>query len=161
MSNHPALSYQQAEVRGASPIGQVVSLFDTILRDFRRALAALKAGKIEARVNELNHAITVIAYLQSTLDHDRGGAAAKRFDQLYKVTIGMIVAANAKATPEALEGLIDMYTQLRQAWQKAEQKLSASDPQNNLSAAQNNGAIARTARLEKIDLEMPQHHWST
>jgi flagellar biosynthetic protein FliS len=107
--SHPALSYHQASARGASPVGQVVSLYDTILRDFVRALAALQARDVETRVLELNHALLVIAHLQSVLNHERGGEAAKQFDQLYAVTRGMIVEANIRATPESLEELINLY----------------------------------------------------
>jgi flagellar biosynthetic protein FliS len=67
-NNSPASTYQQLAARGASPVGLVVSLYDTILRDFRRAQAALIAGDVEQRVFELNHALTVIAHLQSVLN---------------------------------------------------------------------------------------------
>ena len=64
MNDYSAVSaYQQSTARGASPVGLVVSLYDTILRDFRRALAALDSNNVELRVFELNHALTVIAHV--------------------------------------------------------------------------------------------------
>jgi flagellar protein FliS len=160
MSIHPALSYQQAAARGASPLGQVVSLYDTILRDFHRALAALKTGNVEARVFELNHAITVIAHLQNVLDHERGGEAAKQFEKLYNITRAMIVTANARATPEALEELIEMYGGLRQAWFEAEQKISMDQI---APSAPPLGEADRThaASPLNVDVETPRRHWST
>ncbi len=119
-NNSPASIYQQLAARGASPVGLVVSLYDTILRDFRRAQAALLAGNVERRVFELNHALTVIAHLQSVLNHERGGEAAKNFDHFYQVTRAMILDANVCCTPESLQKLIDMYISLRQAWQQIE-----------------------------------------
>jgi len=88
-NNSPASTYQQLAARGASPVGLVVSLYDTILRDFRRAQAALVAGNVEQRVFELNHALTVIAHLQSVLNHERGGEAAKTFDRFYEIARAM------------------------------------------------------------------------
>jgi flagellar protein FliS len=127
MANNSAASvYQQLAARGASPVGLVVSLFDTILRDFRRAQAALAAGSVERRVFELNHALTVIAHLQSVLNHERGGDAAKHFDRFYDVTRAMILDANVRCTPGSLEKLIDMYTSLRQAWQQIEPQSAAA-----------------------------------
>lgn len=120
MSNDATLRYQQAAAQGASPLGQIVALYDTVLRDFRRALAALKAGNVEARVLELNHALSVIGYLQGILDYEQGGDAAKQFERLYKLSIRMIVAANAKATPQGLEELLEIYGGLRQAWYEAD-----------------------------------------
>ena len=125
--------YQQVSARGASPVGNIVSLYDTILRDFRRALAAFEAGNVEPRVFELNHSLTVVAHLQSVLDHERGGDAAKRFARFYEVTRGMILEANVKCSREAIEKLIDLYTGMRQAWHQAEQQPPAA-PQQAASA---------------------------
>ena len=99
-----------AAARGATPVGQIVALYDTILRDFARALAAQQAGNIEARVLELNHALLVIGHLQSILNHEHGGEAAKHFERFYHITRGMILEVNFRPTPEAFEKLIDKKT---------------------------------------------------
>jgi flagellar protein FliS len=106
----------------------IVALYDTILRDFRRALAALEAGNVETRVFELNHALAVIGHLEEVLDHKRGGAAAKRFEGFYRITRGLIVAANAEPSRESIDNLIEMYGSLRQAWHEAERKLQGGEP---------------------------------
>ncbi len=116
-------AYQQASAQGASPIGLVLSLYDTILRDFRRADAAMAQGNTETRVFELNHSLTVIAHLQSVLDFERGADAAKRFNSFYEVTRGMILSVNVKPKRETLHKLIEMYSSMRQAWQQAESQL--------------------------------------
>jgi flagellar protein FliS len=161
MISYPALSYQLASARGASPIGQVVSLYDTILRDFVRALAALHGGDVETRVLELNHALLVIAHLQSVLNHERGGEPAKQFDRFYAVTRGMIVEANIRATPESLEELINLYGSLRQAWYQAGQQLAAGEQQAHISATPDDPAAAHAPNSENNDVETPQLHWST
>lgn len=122
MSSNPTLSYREASARGASPIGQVVVLYDAILQDFFRALAALQAGKIETRVEEMNHALTVIAHLQGVLDFERGGEAAPQLERFYVVTRGLIVKANFNPKPDTLEELIRLYGGLREAWSQVEQE---------------------------------------
>jgi flagellar protein FliS len=161
MISHPALSYQLASARGASPVGQVVSLYDTILRDFVRALAALQAGDVETRVIELNHALLVIAHLQSVLNHERGAEAAQQFDRLYAMTRGMIVEANIRATPESLEELINLYGGLRQAWYQAGQQLTAHEQQAHLSGTPDDPAATHTPNSANNDVETPQLHWTT
>ena len=161
MSSHPALSYQLASARGASPIGQVVSLYDTILRDFVRALAALQAGDVECRVLELNHALLVIAHLQSVLNHEHGGEAAKQFDLLYAVTRGMIVEANIRATPESLEELISLYSGLRQAWYQAGQQLSVDEQQAHIPARPGDSPATHATSPANNEVETPQLHWSS
>jgi flagellar protein FliS len=161
LSSYPALSYVQASACGASPIGLVVSLYDTILRDFVRALAAVEAGDVETRVFELNHALLVMAHLQSVLDHQRGGEAAKQFDRFYSVTRWKIVEANIQSTPESLEELIHLYGGMRQAWYQAGQQLSVDQQQtpSNTRSADASGMHAVSPANEEI--ETPQLHWST
>lgn len=160
MHNDPTSVYQQASACGASPIGQIVALYDTILRDFRRALEALKARDIEARVFELNHAIVVIGYLQYTLDHERGGEPAKHFEQFYHVTRGLIVQANSKAAPEPIEELIELFSGVRQAWHQAEQKTQA--PQAETSHINGAGVAAAPASAGPSGngAESSQPRWS-
>jgi flagellar protein FliS len=122
MSSNPALSYKLAAVQGASPVGQIIALYDTILRDLGWALVALASGDIENRINKLNHALSVIGYLEYVLDFERGGEAATRFQTFYRVTRGLIVEANKKGTPEGIEKLIELYGQVRQAWYQVERR---------------------------------------
>jgi flagellar biosynthetic protein FliS len=116
MTSLPASKYQQASAHGASSIGLIVSLYDTVLRDFVRAQAALESGDVEARVFELNHALIVVAHLQSILNHDQGGEAAQRFKSFYVVTRAMILEASIQPSRTAIEKLIEVYGNVRQAW---------------------------------------------
>lgn len=119
---NPFSAYQQSSVQGASPVGLVVSLYDTILRDFRRALDAIDSGKIETRVAELNHALMVMAHLRSVLNFEKGGEAARQLDNFYELTRGLILEVNAHNAREMLMKLIDLYSSVRQAWQTADQQ---------------------------------------
>ncbi|HWZ97364.1 MAG TPA: flagellar export chaperone FliS [Candidatus Dormibacteraeota bacterium] len=121
MSNTGILSaYRQNSVQGASPVGLLLVLYDTVIRDFRRAMEAMDRGDVEMRVHELNHALTVIAHLKSVLDHQRGGEAASRFENFYEVSRGMILSVNVNSSRETLTKLIDMFSSMRQAWHQAE-----------------------------------------
>ena len=146
--------------RGASPIGQIVALYDAILRDFVRALAALKAKDIETRVFELNHALTVIGYLQYILDHERGGESAKHFARFYDLTRGMIVQANIRATPESIEELIDLYGGMRKAWYQADQKLSLDQQPAPPATRLGDAPGTRDASPATDDSETVQLQWS-
>ena len=151
MSSNPALSYKLASVQGATPIGQVIVLYDTILRDFGWALIALAAGDIENRINALNHALSVIGYLEGVLDFEHGAEAATRFQTFYRVTRGLIVQVNARPTSEGFEKLIDLYGQVRQAWYQVERR-SMLD--------QAGAADTRDVRPAFDNVEIPRSHWS-
>ncbi len=160
MNSDPTLSYQRASARGATPIGQIVSLYDTILRDFLRAIAAIHAGDVETRVFELNHALLVIAHLQNVLNFERGGEAAKKFEQFYGVTRGMIVEANIQATPKPIEELIDLYGGLRQAWYQVEQQSRVEQPPAPATDQGGNAAATDAVRPATDDVDTPQLQWS-
>jgi flagellar protein FliS len=139
MSDYSAVSaYQQSAARGASPVGLIIALYDTLLRDFRRALAALDGANVETRVFELNHALTIIAHLRDVLDHERGGDAAARLSRFYEVTNAMIMEANVSGSRLTLQKLVEIYGGLRQAWEHAERHLASAPipvPQNPAAAA--------------------------
>jgi flagellar protein FliS len=123
LDNAAASIYRSTTAQSASAVGRVVALFDTVLRDFQRALVAVDNGSVETRVFELNHALTVIGELQGVLDFERGGVAAKQFEQFYNVTRGLIVSANVQVSRESILTLIELYKPIRQAWQEVDRKL--------------------------------------
>jgi len=120
MSTDFAFSYQKMSAFGASPVGQVVALYDSILRDFHQALAAIEAADVERRVNVANHALTVIGELQGVLDFQRGGDAARNLSRFYTVTRPMIVEASLTSSREKFRELITLFTRIRSAWSQIE-----------------------------------------
>jgi flagellar biosynthetic protein FliS len=127
-----AFAYHQSTAFGASAVGQVIALYGTILRDFHRAMAAISAGKIEKRVNALNHALIVVGELQGVLDYKRGDEAARNLSDFYTVARALITQASMTGSAEKLQELIGMFTRIRSAWAKAEQTIGASEPTQRL-----------------------------
>jgi flagellar protein FliS len=140
-TNNSAFAYQQATASCASAVGQVVALYDRILRDFREAAAAVEAGRVEKRVDALNHAQTIIGELQGVLDFERGGEAAKRLNSFYNVARALVMKAGVENSAAPLQELVSMFTRLRAAWAQAESKVAPSEPTQRLrvsSAPQGN-----------------------
>jgi flagellar protein FliS len=127
-----ASAYYQSTAVGASAVGQVVALYDTILRDFHRAIAAIESEQIERRVNAGNHALMVIGELQGVLDFERGGEAARRLQSFYKVTRAMTLEASVRSSREKFLELISMFARLRGAWSKIERTVGFSEPTERL-----------------------------
>ena len=72
------MSYRKTAIAGASSIGLMIVLFDTLAGDLRRACGALRKNNIEARCKELNHAALVIGQLESWIDLKNGGEPPRR-----------------------------------------------------------------------------------
>lgn len=127
-----ASTYFQNNVFGASALGQVVALYDTILRDLRRAMDAIADNDIERRVNSANHAIMVIGELQGVLDFERGGEPAKHLNGFYNITRALIIKASVHSERQQFEQVAEMFTKLRVAWSHAERTLAPDPPSERL-----------------------------
>lgn len=143
-----AFAYHQTTAVGATAVGQVVALYDTILRDLRQALSAVEAGQIERRVNACNHALVVMGELQGVLDFERGGEAARNLNNFYNVTRAMTTHASMTSSREEFQEVIGMFARLRAAWSQVERSVAPSEPKNRQrisSKAQT--AIAQSAAV--------------
>jgi flagellar protein FliS len=127
-----AFAYQQSTASAASSVGQVVALYDRILRDLRGAIAAIGTGQIENRVNSLNHAQTIMGELQGVLDFQRGGEAARNLNSFYTVTRGMVTEAGVTSSVDALQELVSMFARIRAAWAHVERTVTPSEPTQRL-----------------------------
>lgn len=120
--------YRQSAAQGAHPVGLVARLYEAVVEDLRRALAALRAGDVEGRTRALNHALLILAELESVLDHERGGLVARHLSGFYRVTRAMIVDANIRASAAELERIVGLFLPVRAAWQQAERELAGGAP---------------------------------
>jgi flagellar secretion chaperone FliS len=127
-----ASQYFQGTAVGASAMGQVVALYDTILRDLRRAMEATASKQIEKRINAANHAIIVIGELQGVLDFERGGEVASTLSSFYSVSRAMIAQAATHGSLQKFEEAISMFARVRAAWSHVERTVAASEPTSQL-----------------------------
>lgn len=127
-----AFTYQQATAVSATPVGQVIALYDAILRDLRQAMAGVEAGQIEKRVNATNHALLIVGELQGVLDFERGGEAARHLSDFYTLMRPLITQASMTNSREKFQDLVEKFARLRTAWSKVERAVIPSVPENQL-----------------------------
>ncbi|SRR5579884_199911 len=127
-SANPRLAYRQAAVEAATPLGLVVILYDLAIEDFRKGIAAIGAGDVEARTAALQHALSVLEQLQGRLDFEKGGDAAQQLDRFYSMIRGKILEAQIKCSAAVLEGIIGFMADLRSAWKQVEQSSAPAAP---------------------------------
>jgi flagellar protein FliS len=147
--------YRQSSTQGVNRVGLVVRLYDAILEDLRRAREAIRTGEIERRVQCVNHALLILAELESVLDQERGGQVARHLEGFYRVTRAMIVEANVRASDAPFARLMELFLPVRQAWQQAEQDF-ARQPQPEAVASRPRGAYPAAV----ADAETPSSRWS-
>jgi flagellar secretion chaperone FliS len=127
------LSYRKSAIGGASTVGLMIVLFDTLVGDFRRAAAALRKNDIETRCRELNHAALVLGQLEDWLDREKGGESAKTLSRFYALLRAKMLEAGATKSAKVLEAQIDTILHIRTAWQSFEE--SPLDPSRGIEEA--------------------------
>ncbi len=120
-------AYREGATRGSTPVGRVVMLYDQLVRDLTRASAAIAAGDVPRRSDELAHAHDVIGVLQGTLDLERGGDVARSLDRMYSILRRQLLDAQCAASTAALQEPIQIVLSLREAWMEVERQIVAAD----------------------------------
>jgi flagellar protein FliS len=116
--------YQDSSSRGATPIELVIILYDSAIEDMRRALLAMQeSGDIEARAARVTHALLVLQQLQGTLDFERGGSAAKQFEQFYNLVRAKLLEAQMRGSADLMQQQIRHMSEVRECWMQAKRLL--------------------------------------
>ena len=103
-------------MQSATPVGLVIILYDLLVGDLRRAVAAMRAHEIEARCAELKHAFLVLQQLEGSLDVEKGGEAARALSRYYSFIRAQLMQAQLQNKPELLDRQIDLILDVRGAW---------------------------------------------
>ncbi len=130
---NPGLSYRESAVAGASPVRLVILLYEQVIEDLRRAVAALTKGDVEGRTREINHALDIVGHLQATLDKERGGQVALNLERFYEQLRSGLLQAQCRQSVAALEGQIAHLMKVHEAWCAVDRDLTpmravADDP---------------------------------
>jgi flagellar protein FliS len=133
-------AYCQTAVEASSPVELVIILCDSLVRDLKRAVAAIRAGDIEGRVRESNHAFLVLQELEVMLDFENGGETAKELARVYSHVRAKVMETQFKQDPAILERQIQLIQQIRDAWQNSVIAL-------NQSAASSSGELPAFAPI--------------
>ena len=114
------LSYLRAAVEGATSVGLVVMLYDRLITDLQRAIAAMRDGNVEERCAQVKHALLILQQLEGSMDAEVGGEAARNLGAFYAHARGKIMEAQMGGKPELLQKLIGHFADVRGAWQQVD-----------------------------------------
>jgi len=123
-------TYRVTGAAGANQFELVAMLYDVLLDDLRRAIQAIRAGNVEARSFELQHALRVLEQLQGSLNMEQGNEVAANLDRLYSIVRAKILEAQWKVSGGILESQIKLLEPVRDAWKQASQHSRTQVPAN-------------------------------
>ena len=124
MMRNPALVYRQFSVQGATPLGLVVMLYDGAITYMQRARAAMEAGDVQRKCDELKCALAIFAQLEGSLNFEQRGEVARTLKALYVHARTQTLKANLENSAGMLQALIEEFRTVRDAWQEGERRLA-------------------------------------
>ena len=123
------LAYRKTAIAGASGFALMIALYDTLAGDLLRAAEAERRNDIEARCEQVNHALLVIAHLEDWIHHGPGGPLAQQLIDFYASLRRKMIEAQAKRSSEILDEQVSRVLEIRTIWQKCELREPPSPPQ--------------------------------
>ena len=117
-SSGAPLAYLQSSVETASPSKLLVMLYERLVLDCRRALAAQEAGDHTVAHRNLLHAQDIVVELQSSL---RPGVwdGSEGLNSIYAHLMVQLVNANVRRDMELTTHCLDLVVGLADAWREA------------------------------------------
>jgi flagellar protein FliS len=134
------MNYAAESATGATPIGLVIRLYETVVGDLGRAVIAIRDNDIERRSAELQHALAVIGQLQGCLDMNSGGEPAKALDQFYDLARGRMIQAQLRHSGKLLEEVMRDFLLLRDAWAEIEKQTHSPTAKPNEEGNKSDGS---------------------
>jgi len=128
------MSYLSESATGITPVGLVIRVYENIVSDLGRAILAVRDGDIEKRSLQLDHALLLIAHLESALDMKSGGEPARLLDKFYMLARTRILQAQSKQSGKILEEIANDFLSIRDAWAMVEQQQGAAASKAQLPA---------------------------
>ncbi len=149
-------SYREATIRGARPVELVMRLYEQIVEDLRQAIRAVEQNDIELRTNRLNHAILVIAYLQSQLNLASSSPVSDKLNHFYDYLRQNLVQVQFHPSIPGIHQQITDLMEVREAWMEVERVERLADSTNDdaiperTMAASAGGIVSRTKSTTDI-----------
>lgn len=123
-----ALTYRESAARGASPTAIIGMIYDVGIDALHRAIRAIDAGNIQARVAASKKFFAVLSELRAALNYECGGDVARQLGRVYEVARIEILRANIRIDRAAFEKYAGLFSQLREAWRQVEKEVPGTAP---------------------------------
>ena len=149
MSDEVRFAYRENTARHSTPVGRVVLLYEQLVQDIGRAIAATQQQQVEARTQALDHALLVVGTLQGSLDLEHGGEVARNLDRFYGIVRHRLLAAHLQASAAILEEQRTLLLSMRAAWIEVEKAEESGAPSSH----------PQTAATSEPDRESANNHW--
>ena len=114
----------ESAIEGAGPHRLIQMLMQGGIERMEQSRRAFEAGNIEQKGLLLGKAISIIAGLQASLDHDQGGEIATNLDSLYDYMQRALLEANINNDMAKIEEVSGLLTTIKSSWDAIDPAIS-------------------------------------
>lgn len=107
-----------SRVASANPHQLIQILFEEALSDLAKGARAMEARDYAAKSRHLSHAATIVAALEASLDHAKGGEVAASLAVIYKFARQRILRGAARNDPSLIRAASDVLGEIADAWRQ-------------------------------------------
>ncbi len=107
-----------SRVASANPHQLITILFEEALADLAKARRAIEVGNLAAKSEHLSHAATLVAALDASLDHDKGGEIARSLATVYAFVRARILRAGMKNDADQARIAAETLGEIASAWRE-------------------------------------------
>jgi len=113
----------------ADPHQLISMLFDGAMERLSRAIGHIERGETAAKGECLSRAVSIIATLQDSLNHDADGELSQRLEALYDYMTRKLTEANLYNDAERIREVQGLIKPVREAWQAIGEQVRAAAAQ--------------------------------
>jgi flagellar protein FliS len=118
--------YAQSRLLEASPLQLVIALYEGAIGATEQAKAALVSGEDWARSRSITKAVSILAELMCSLDHEKGGEISANLKRLYSYLQQRLLLAHATKAAEPMNEVLGLLSSLLESWRQVSNDQSVS-----------------------------------
>lgn len=119
MNTHQMTTYQENQIKTASPEQILLMLYDGAIRFNKRSIAGIEQADQAMKISGITKTIAIVTELSNSLNRDVGKHIAEDLDALYDFMIRELTAANIHNDIEKLKAVEILLVDLRKTWGEA------------------------------------------
>lgn len=116
MGANPYEYYKRQQIETASPGRLLLLLYEAGLKNLRAAQKSIDEKKVGQAHNCLMKAQAIVLQLNTDLNMEAGGEIAQNLSSLYLYMHRRLVEANAQKDAAIVQEVIDLLSELKEAW---------------------------------------------
>ena len=125
--------YKKNRTTTAQPGDLLVMLYEGLLRFSAEAKKAIEADDPKAAGYAIGRTLDIVAHLQDTLRMDVAPELGEALDTTYSLWTKLLVEANLQKDVEKLDILRHQMTELKEAWQTANEETKRERSSNKVA----------------------------